>query len=210
MNLTREEQQMVESMRVANKSKAVGNRSNNHGVQMNLLSSLETLITQVATSQSLPSEYVSTAREMQSKIQEAGGLHNLGLNKVQVNQLLQMGEEVVTYADDASLNNTWTTVAQTAQDYREGKTDIDLAQETKRELTDDRSSNRPTTWDTVINPITGNKAQVNSSTGEIRNYQDSEADVEDAMAESDAGFLEHIQGGGSPESYGQMQDLVEV
>ena len=203
---------MVQSMRLGNQSQKSKDVNPYKNVRMNMISSLDAMLVGALNS-NIPT-VKDKATEVYRSLKERGfkSLLDAGdeITDKGVQQLISLSSEA-SKADN-TLQSDYSTVGLYASFYNEGTTDEEYAEYQTNQMDSLRSSDRAEHWDTKINPVTGNKIEVNSKTGAVRPYVDVVDDIEALEAQSDAEFSEYIQSGGTVEGYSVLGDseLAEV
>ncbi|MBN2816055.1 MAG: hypothetical protein JXQ67_05185 [Campylobacterales bacterium] len=203
MKLTQEEMEMVQALRIANGVANKADESNYRQSRGNLNSMLGVMLSEA--SRSYNEEVKTKAMELQKDINSIGGIEALNDNQIQV--LLNAGKEAV--ALDNNLSSSFEMVVSTAHTYNNGITDEEILEQTRKEFDAKRNSFNEDEIITFENPQTG-KVYVQNRDGSIQEYN-ADAMYQQAQQESEAAFMEHLQSGGSAESFGILNDdsLVE-
>ena len=205
MNLSKQEQQMIEAMRIANKAEQ--KKSNNTNLsEGNFRSSLNQFI--IAANLSSNVKVRENAIAVKELLESKGGISKADISIKQYQMLLNMASEATSL--DSNLRKEFTLVAQTGTAFNNNKSDEEIAKETKAEFASQRNSINPNEVKLFTNPMTGKVYSADSS-GALVEYNP-ENDYLNAQQESEAAFMEHLQGGGSAETFGVMHDssLTEV
>jgi len=195
MELTQQEQEMVQSMRYAEQSQKSTELDPKAQLRMGMVNGMEGMLN--AAMQSHNPEVREQAERVYSTIQEVGGMSSLNDN--QLSTVVKAAKEAV--GADNTLQGAYEYMKVATVTYN-NETDESFSTKEAEIIKESRNSYAPEKWETLTNPVTGNLIQQNNTTGEYRAYQDVEDDIEDAMAESDIAFYNYINSGGKAEDFG--------
>jgi len=208
MKLTQEEQQLIQAHRIGADSQKSVEVDNFRNVRGNLHSALDNVLVSARRS---PNADVKAQADAVYKELASKGYNSIAdapeLSQGQYNQLIQMSKDASSVDESISFD----LVKDTAILFDSGVTDEMMLEDAKNFAESQRNTNKPESWDLIINNVTGTKMQVNSSTGDIRPFQDAEADGIDVSSDNDIAFQEYVMQGGKAEDFGTsfhgMSDL---
>jgi len=202
MKLSKQEQQMIQAMRIAEQTKSKEGQRDYKNVQGNLNSSLMILLSKARHSSN--TKVKETADEVLKQIDSIGGIDNVSIDQYQ--ELINLGRDAVKL--DKGLSDDYGLVIDTAHIYNNGTTDEELVNITKHELEQAVSRNSYDDADKVIiNEITGTKF-VQKADGTVGPYKDSIVQSEEAKLSSHEAFIN--SGGVTQDNLFADTSLVEV
>ena len=196
MNLTQEEKQMVEAMRLANQaeSKAAGGSVNRQAMG-NLLSQIEAGIS-IGMDSNVPS-IKEKASEYYTYIKAQGGdIHQLysegKITKAQINSVLADIDLAATVSPD-EFSSVIGGIEVAVNQVKSGKSDEELQEEVNQELSElrNRGNEVSTEEEVLVNETTGSKF-IKHSDGSLSPYidQGSEEFIEATKASADEQFMQ--------------------
>lgn len=199
MNLTQQEKEIIESMRMGSRSQDTQGRDEYRQVKGNLNSSLHILLSNASRSNNpiVKDRANSLLRELNSQ----GGLHNINLSDSQYQGLIKEAHEAANLDD--SLVSDYSLVAETATTYNQGVTDKEYGKELKQSIKEGQSDLYREDSKIIINEMTGTKF-IKEADGSISTYVETEETYEEASTSSDNKFL---QSGGEQQSF--LDGLVD-
>ena len=198
MKLTKQEQEAVMSMRLAEQSSKSKEVDQYKSVRGNYHSALDAQLVSALRS---PIEAVSHEAKLIYK-----GLKDMGYNSIaeapelsiaQYSQLNMMIKEGVKLD---STNLSYDLVAETATQYDRGYTDEELASDTKATMDSMRNSDTSPDERQITNPQTGKQYMVDKL-GKTREYNP-EQDYQNTLTESEINFANYVSQGGNPSDFG--------
>ena len=194
INLTQEERQMIEAMRLANQAESIGGNVNTQAIG-NLLQQIEAGIL-VGLDSSIPS-IKAKAAEYYSYIKSNGGnIHQLysegKITHEQINSVLADIDLAATVSPN-EFNSVIGGLEAAVEQVKANKTDEELQEEINQELTELRNTGNEITTEeeVVVNDTTGSRF-IRNSDGTLTPYIDQGSDeyIEATKASSDEQFMQ--------------------
>ncbi len=191
-----------------NSANQVGNQfEGRREVKMNLMSSIDNIITQIATAPvgMYPDDYVSQAQQYRAQIQQSGGLAAVSesMSKEDINQLLSQAHQAYQHNPEA-LGEAYNTAVEVANVVKSGVTDEQYQEQLQREELESHNNRKEDGWQLVISPITGLPLERHTGTGEVREAMTNDELLAEAQNEADESFSDFLVNGGNPQEYIQF------